>query len=134
MLARDYISRIIRTFFEALEELFNGPLREEEELEKALEHLYITYLGKSRSAFLTESPEEMTGLWADDPDYLDKCGMLAEMMYRELKHTEDRVLQKNLAAKVIFLYELINNSSADYSLLYAARILELERILAEDGK
>lgn len=127
MLSRDYILRIIRTFSEALEDIFDGRREKEGEVEKKLDLLYKTYFEKTREAFLTESPEEMVRYWENDPNYLEKCGMLAEVMYREVRNTEDKDLQKNLSDKVIFLYRLIDKHSSDYSLLYANRILELER-------
>lgn len=127
MLSRDYISRIIRTFSEALEDIFDGRREKEGEVEKKLDLLYKTYFEKTREVFLTESPEEMVRYWENDPNYLEKCGMLAEVMYREVRNTEDKDLQKNLSDKVIFLYRLIDKRSSDYSLLYANRILELER-------
>lgn len=129
MLSRDYISRIIQTFFEALEGVF-GPVEEnDEEMDKKLAHLYRNYFGKAREVFLAEEPEEMTRYLESDPDYLDKCGMLAEIMYREAKWTKDIEARRNLARRVIFLYDMINNRSTDYSLVYMNRIMEMENIM-----
>lgn len=131
MLTRDYISRIIRTFFQALELLFTGKKEDEEEQEKKLEELYLTYFEKSRQDFLTEKAEDMMVYLKEDPYYLEKCGMLGEVLYREFHGAEDPALKENLARKVIYLYDYVNNHSADYSLIYVNRTLELEDYLRE---
>lgn len=131
MLTRDYISRIIRTFFQALELLFTGKKEDEEEQEKKLEELYLTYFEKSRQDFLTEKAEDMMVYLKEDPYYLEKCGMLGEVLYREFHRAEDPALKENLARKVIYLYDYVNNHSADYSLIYVKRTLELEDYLRE---
>ena len=64
MLSRDYISRIIRTFFDSLELIFTGDKEREEERKAQLESMYTTYFGQSRDFFFEEKVEEiMERLW-----------------------------------------------------------------------
>ena len=55
MLSRDYISRIIRTFFDSLELIFTGDKEREEERKAQLESMYTTYFGQSRDCLLYTS-------------------------------------------------------------------------------
>lgn len=61
MLSRDYISRIIRTFFDSLELIFTGDKEREEERKAQLESMYTTYFGQSRDFFFEEKVEEIMG-------------------------------------------------------------------------
>lgn len=125
MLERDYILRIIRTFFQALEGLFGGD-KKEEDFEKELETIYVTYFGRPRREWLAASPEQLKEYLEGSPHFLEKCGMLGDLFYQEYQKTTDKKLKLELAVKIIFLYEYVNNHSSDYSWLYASRIAELK--------
>lgn len=129
MLSRDYISRIIRTFFEAVEKLFDGRCESEAEFERRLNDLYRAYFERSRAVLIADSPGELIAWLEEDPCCIEKCEMLGEIFYREYHLTASPELKRNMGLKVIALYEYVNQHSTDYSLLYANRILELQAAL-----
>lgn len=133
MLSRDYISRIIRTFFETLDALLNGKKDDEMEIQEQLSDLYRIYFEKDRELFLNDSVENMVDYLKDDAHYIQKCEMLAELMYRDGGRQTDDKVRANLFRKVIFLYELIHNNSTDYSLVYMNRLAELQRLLGQEA-
>ena len=126
MLSRDYISRIIRTFFDSLELLFTGDKEREEEMKVQLESMYTTYFGQSRDFFFEEKVEEIMARLAEEDYFVEKCGMLGEILYREFHRNEEDLVKLNLARKIIYFYNYVNEHSTDYSLIYVNRIKELE--------
>lgn len=126
MLSRDYISRIIRTFFDSLELIFTGDKEREEERKKSLENMYTTYFGQSRNFFLEEKEEKILAKLLEEDYFVEKCGMLGEILYREFHRNEKESFKLVLAPKIIYFYKYVNEHSADYSLIYVNRVMELE--------
>lgn len=126
MLSRDYISRIIRTFFDSLELIFTGDKEKEDERKEQLEKLYTNYFGQFRDFFLEEEKEKILEKLSEDDYFVEKCGMLGEILYREFQGSEDDIFKVNLAHKIVYFYNYVNDHSTDYSLVYVSRILELE--------
>lgn len=126
MLSRDYISRIIRTFFDSLELIFTGDKEKEEERKAQLESMYTTYFGQSRDFFFEEKVEEIMARLSKEDYFVEKCGMLGEILYREFHRNEENLVKLNLAHKIIYFYNYVNEHSTDYSLIYVNRIMELE--------
>ena len=126
MLSRDYISRIIRTFFDSLELIFTGDKEKEDERKEQLEKLYTNYFGQFREFFLEEEKEKILEKLSEDDYFVEKCGMLGEILYREFQRSEDDIFKVNLAHKIVYFYNYVNDHSTDYSLVYVSRILELE--------
>ncbi|WP_298614354.1 hypothetical protein [uncultured Odoribacter sp.] len=126
MLSRDYISRIIRTFFDSLELIFTGDKEKEDERKEQLEKLYTNYFGQFRDFFLEEEKEKILEKLSEDDYFVEKCGMLGEILYREFQRSEDDIFKVNLAHKIVYFYNYVNDHSTDYSLVYVSRILELE--------
>lgn len=126
MLSRDYISRIIRTFFDSLELIFTGDKEKEDERKEQLEKLYTNYFGQFRDFFLEEEKEKILEKLSEDDYFVEKCGMLGEILYREFQRSGDDIFKVNLAHKIVYFYNYVNDHSTDYSLVYVSRILELE--------
>lgn len=126
MLSRDYISRIIRTFFDSLELIFTGDKEKEDKRKEQLEKLYTNYFGQFRDFFLEEEKEKILEKLSEDDYFVEKCGMLGEILYREFQRSEDDIFKVNLAHKIVYFYNYVNDHSTDYSLVYVSRILELE--------
>lgn len=128
MLSRDYILRILQTFFDLTAKLFDGKRKTDEEFELELNHLYNAYFQKSRAFFMNTLPEEIPAVFGEDAFLLEKNSMLAEICYREYQHASDEKSKCDWGLKAKFLYDYLNAHSADYSLIYAARSKELEAI------
>lgn len=126
MLSRDYILRILQTFFDLAAKLFDGQRKTEEEFEMELNHLYTAYLQKSRAVFMDSSPEELLQILQEGDYLLEKSSILAELCYREYQYATDEQSKRNWGLKAQFLYDYLNSHSTDYSLVYAARSKELE--------
>lgn len=129
MLSRDYILRILQTFFDLTAKLFDGKRKTDEEFELELNHLYNAYFQKSRAFFMNTLPEEIPAVLGEDAFLLEKNSMLAEICYREYQHASDEESKRNWGLKAKFLYDYLNDHSADYSLIYVARSEELAAIL-----
>ncbi len=128
MLSRDYILRILQTFFDLTAKLFDGKRKTEEEFELELNQLYNAYFQKSRVFFMDTLPEEIPAVFEEDTFLLEKNSMLAEICYQEYHHASDEESKRNWGLKAKFLYDYLNNHSTDYSLVYIARSKELEAI------
>lgn len=129
MLSRDYISRIIKTFFEALDEAFNGKKEDKMEIQDQLNDLYKVYFQNDRESFLQNGAEDIIGFLQNDPDRMEKYGMLQELMYRDANIQDDPDIRNNLYRKIIYLCDYINNNSSNFSLIYDNRSAEINRIL-----
>lgn len=129
MLSRDYISRIIKTFFEALDEAFNGKKEDKMEIQDQLNDLYKVYFQNDRESFLQNGAEDIIGFLQNDPDRMEKYGMLQELMYRDANIQDDPAIRNNLYRKIIYLCDYINNNSSNFSLIYDNRSAEINRIL-----
>lgn len=129
MLSRDYILRILQTFFDLTAKLFDGKRKTEEEFELELNQLYNAYFQKSRAFFMDTLPEEIPVIFKEDDFLFEKNSMLAEICYREYQHAFDEESKRNWGLKAKFLYDYLNDHSTDYSLIYVARREELAAIL-----
>lgn len=129
MLSRDYILRILQTFFDLTAKLFDGKRKTDEEFELELDHLYNAYFQKSRAFFMNALPEEIPAIFKEDDFLFEKNSMLAEICYREYQQASDEESKRNWGLKAKFLYDYLNNHSTDYSLIYVARSEELAAIL-----
>lgn len=129
MLSRDYILRIIKTFFDALDMTFNGKKEDEMEIQEKLCDLYKTYFQMDRNIFLNNEIEDIIGFLQDDPDRMEKYGMLQELMYRDASIQDDPAIRNNLYRKVIYLCNYINNNTSDFSLIYDNRSAEISKVL-----
>lgn len=129
MLSRDYILRIIKTFFDALDMTFNGKKEDEMEIQEKLCDLYKTYFQMDRDIFLNNEIEDIIGFLQDDPDRMEKYGMLQELMYRDASIQDDPAIRNNLYRKVIYLCNYINNNTSDFSLIYDNRSAEISKVL-----
>lgn len=107
MLSRDYISRIIKTFFEALDEAFNGKKEDKMEIQDQLNDLYKVYFQNDRESFLQNGAEDIIGFLQNDPDRMEKYGMLQELMYRDANIQDDPDIRNNLYRKIIYLCDYI---------------------------
>lgn len=127
MLSRDYILRIIQTFFEVLEKLFDGKRdKSEEAFQQELDQFYMTYFERSRLSFVSVLPEVIIDNLKKDPYFLEKSGMLAELFYREYLWAAEDEQKLDWGRKAAYLYDYILHHSSDYSLVYADRLAELK--------
>ena len=132
MLSRDYILQVIKTFFEELDEAFNGKDEDDMEIQEHLNDLYTTYFKRDRESFLQSGTEEMIDFLKDDPDRMEKYDMLQELMYRDAEIQHDLEVRDNLYRKVVYLCEYITNHSMNFSLAYENRITEIKWLLAAE--
>ncbi|SDD16279.1 DUF6483 family protein [Williamwhitmania taraxaci] len=88
MIERDYIMRLIKQLFDALNQLFLNRKEERiEEIQIQLNGFYEKYLGRDSSFFYSSSVQSIIGALVDGRDIqkdgLVRVEMLAERLYRE---------------------------------------------------
>lgn len=125
MLARDLIATVVKTFFEALDDVRDGGQRTEGEAPYG--KFYMTYFNREREWFLKAPAAEITAFFADDPVY--KLEMLTELLYRDARLFTDAEIQGILYRKIIELYEVIDRRSMEFSLERMNRVADLKKFL-----
>jgi len=133
MVERDYIKRLIKQLFDALNELFlNRKGESVEAIQIQLSGFYEKYLGRESSFFYGSSFESILGLLVENRDTqkdgLIRVEMLAELLYRDAHLNRDAKLKQNLSEKALHLFEYLNANSNTFSVDREAKIDELRAL------
>ncbi len=119
MFERDYIMRMLQTFFNDLDAWIRKrrKLDLEKEEEEGLEELYQQYLKNNRSYFHKSTKADLIAVCKDDPDGIYKAEMLAALLYQDaLLYDDGSLIQKELLEKSLMLYQYINDTSHTFSI------------------
>jgi hypothetical protein len=113
MFERDYIMRILQTFFDDLDKLIHGREQDDEhEYFNALGELYLKYLRHNRLYVDTLPADALVATFREDADGVFKAEMLAALLHHDGMWQE----RKDLLEKSLALYRFINDSSKDFSM------------------
>ncbi len=116
MFERDYLMRILQTFFKDLDELLHGKhYPDDEEQLEAIGDLYREYMKNGRGYFYELSAGDLVA-YNEDPDSIYKAEMLATLLYQDALLQKDIATKKALLDKSLALYQFINLHSKDFSL------------------
>ncbi len=129
MLERDYIMRLVREFFEALELLKRKNLKERKD---ELERMYGQYVGLYalyHTATIDDIMRSMESYAADER--LERMEMLAELYYAEsaLVSAPER---SALLEKAFALFSFIDRHDRTYDMVRLAKIADIKRRLSPD--
>lgn len=129
MLERDYIMRLVREFFEALELLKRKDLKERKD---ELERMYNQYVGPYalyHTATIDDIMHSMESYAADER--LERMEMLAELYYAEsaLVSAPER---SALLEKAFALFSFIDRHDRTYDMVRLAKIADIKRRLSPD--
>ena len=123
MLRQDYIQRLIREFFAALERLLEK--NEAGERQEAIRKMFTQYLGDS-TFFHTATPDDIMRSFEKYPEYerLSRIEMLAELYYAEAdlmsEPTRSAVLDR-----AYMLFDFIDRNGRTFSM---ERVKKMRRI------
>jgi len=129
MIEQDYILRLLREFFEALELLLQNKKSVEIKIEK-LQQLYDQYVGSSEFYHTASMDQVMTSFEKFPPEQrLHRMEMLAELYYVDADwHTgpsRDELMHRSLA-----LFRFVDRHSKTYSFDRLNKITHIEKSLA----
>lgn len=124
MLRKDYLMRLVTTFFESLSKIENGLDNGNENM-----HLYIsdTYnlLGNTQNYFLNSDLEEIYIFFKEkEGDYLKRVEMLAELIYVDSKNQNNKEYLKR--AKDLLEFYLKNTKEYSFELQSKFKTIKTE--------
>lgn len=126
MFERDYIMRILQTFFDDLGKLIHGRQQDDEhEYFNALGELYLKYLKYDRFHVDTLSADALVATFREDAEGAFRAEMLATLLHHD-GMLQDR---KELLEKSMALYRFINDSSKDFSMERVQTMHAIEELL-----
>ncbi len=129
MLERDYIMRLVREFFEALELLKRKDLKERKD---ELERMYNQYVGPYTFYHTASVDDIMDSMQRYNPaERLPRLEMLAELYYAEsaLVSAPER---SALLEKAFALFSFIDRHDRTYDMVRLAKIADIKRRLSPD--
>ena len=116
MFERDYIMRILQTFFEDLAKLLHGQHRLDDDRQlEAFGDLYKKYLKDNREHYYASSVENLTASFNGDPDGIYKAEMLAVLLYHDASLQKDKTVRKEFLEKSLALYRYLDVQSKVFS-------------------
>lgn len=131
MLERDYIMRLVREFFEALELLKRKDLKERRD---ELERMYGQYAGPYAFYRTASVDEIMDAMQRYSPaERLPRLEMLAELYYAEtaLVSAPERVL---LLEKAFSLFNFVDSHDRTYDMVRLSKMAEIRKRIDSAGK
>ncbi|MDR1155471.1 MAG: hypothetical protein LBL04_12260 [Bacteroidales bacterium] len=116
MFERDYIMRILQTFFQDIAKLFRGKQRldDRQQLE-ALGDLYRNYLKNDRDYYFGMTAENLVDSFHDDPEGMYGAEILATLLYHDAALQKDEGSRKGLLEKSLALYKHMDALSKTFS-------------------
>ena len=120
MIERDYIMRLLRQLFDALNEIVHN--RKEESAEVVLHQvneLYGQYFGREPQFFYDSTTESIIHLLEGSNSHTDalvKIEMLAELVYTDAILRPESPLRRDLLVKALGLFEHVEKNSSTFSL------------------
>ncbi len=135
MFQRDYIMRILQTFFQDIAKLLRGKQRldDEQQLE-AFGDLYRNYLKNDRDYYYGMPTGNLIDSFNDDTDGIYKAEILATLLYHDAALQKDETTRKELLEKSLALYKYMDAQSKDFSPERKEIIETIEGMLHEDSK
>ncbi len=131
MLERDYIMRLVREFFEALELLKRKDLKERRD---ELERMYGQYVGPY-AFYRTASVDDIMGTMQQysPAERLPRLEMLAELYYAEtaLVSAPERV---SLLEKAFSLFNFVDSHDRTYDMVRLRKMAEIRKRIDNAGK
>lgn len=132
---QDFIERIIEQGFIVLRTLCgmdNHKNEEVEDIQIQLKDLYKNYFNKHYTFFYNENIETIINSIQEEhnsKDSLKLFELLADILFTDAKHQNDKFLQKQLTAKAYGLLNYIENNSDTYSINRNNKVIELREYL-----
>lgn len=133
MLERDYIKRLIRQFFDALEKLIEKKeYLPQENIQLEFEGMYRTYFLESKEFFCTQDNEYLLMYLCqtfERHELLDRVEILAELLYQDalIQSSDDE--QKNLLEKSLYLLEYLDQHSDTFSFERKGKIAGIKKMI-----
>lgn len=132
---QDFIERIIEQGFIVLRTLCgmdNHKNEEVEDIQIQLKDLYKNYFNKHYTFFYNENIETIINSIQEEHNFKDSLKLfelLADILFTDAKHQNDKFLQKQLTAKAYGLLNYIENNSDTYSINRNNKVIELREYL-----
>ncbi|MDR1172144.1 MAG: hypothetical protein LBL24_06805 [Bacteroidales bacterium] len=116
MFERDYMMRILQTFFQDMAKLLRDRQRldDGQQLE-ALGDLYRNYLKNDRDDYFGMTAENLTDSFNGDPDRMYRAEILATLLYHDAALQKDEDSRNGLLEKSLALYKYLDALSRDFS-------------------
>ncbi len=131
MLERDYIMRLVREFFEALELLKRKNLKERKD---ELERMYNQYVGPYTFYHTASVDDIMDSMQRYNPaERLPRLEMLAELYYAEtaLVSVPERV---SLLERAFSLFNFVDSHDRTYDMVRLRKMAEIKKQIDSAGK
>ena len=134
MIEKDYILRLIQTFFDAINEIVNKI--DKEDMYGAKIQIDETYklLGKSADFFHSREVNEIVDfLKGKDGDYLKSLELLAQLIFLDAKTEHQTEIQNKLLKKAKLLFEHYNMFSEEFSFEANSKLMEINKLLIKSN-
>lgn len=133
MLEKDYIMRLIRQFFEALEKLKEKREKHPEaNIQVEVSDLYTTYFRQPAPFFYEAKPEIIVGYMQarfSQEEYLQRVELLTELLYFDATIKTSEEERKTLLEKVLGLLTFLDTHSDTFSLDRRRKMEKIETLL-----
>jgi hypothetical protein len=128
MIQKDYIMRLIKQFFEAVERLIKMKSKEHDrmEIQTYLNEMYDTFLKKSGDFYHSTEIEEIIQSFKND-EKEPMLEILSELLYQDALLRDN---QHELLIKALKLNEYMQEHSATFSFNRQLRIDEIKKMLS----
>lgn len=134
MLERDYIKRLIRQFFDALEKLIEKKeYLPQENIQLEFEGMYRTYFLESKEFFCTHDSEYLLMYLCqtfERYELLDRVEILSELLYQDALIQSSPDQQKNMLEKSLYLLEYLDQHSDTFSFERKGKIAGIKKMIA----
>ena len=135
MLERDYIKRLIRQFFEAIEKLKEEKEKEDiPTVQLQVNSMYTAYFLKSASFFYEQDTEFAIQYLASSfsPDeLLERVEMLSELFYQDALLKATHEARKDLLKKSLSLLTFLDTHSDTFSFERRAKMANLQALIVK---
>lgn len=116
MFEKDYLMRLVNTFFNALNRIINSI--EKDDIENVRIQIIDAYklLGNDSSFFLNNNLDKIFLFFKEkEGDYLKRVNMLAELMYQDSRVNKKKETKNLFLDKSILLFEYYIENTKEYS-------------------
>lgn len=116
MFEKDYLMRLVNTFFNALNRIINSI--EKDDIENVRIQIIDAYklLGNDSSFFLNTNLDKIFLFFKEkEGDYLKRVNMLAELMYQDSRVNKKKETKNLFLDKSILLFEYYIENTKEYS-------------------
>lgn len=130
MIEKDYILRLIQTFFDAVNEIVTKI--DKKDIDGAKIQIDETYklLGQNGGFFCRKEINDIVDFFkSKDDDYLKRIELLAQLMFLDAKIEHRMEVQKKLLKKAKLLFEYYNMFSEEFSLEVDNSLTEINKFM-----